>query len=129
MLSAQLILDLTGNKLEQLLYTALVVLAIDLVRQILAYFDVIVYRKIYLQMMVELRMAVIREALKLEVYEIDKSSAGLFISRLNMDVGEMGAVLGEYIYQILGIITRIGVMGAIFIMNKSYIPTQKLTLG
>ena len=35
MLSAQLILDLTGNKLEQLLYTALVVLAIDLVRQIL----------------------------------------------------------------------------------------------
>lgn len=76
MLSAQLILDLTGNKLEQLLYTALVVLAIDLVRQILAYFDVIVYRKIYLQMMVELRMAVIREALKLEVYEIDKSSAG-----------------------------------------------------
>ena len=118
MLSAQLILDLTGNKLEQLLYTALVVLAIDLVRQILAYFDVIVYRKIYLQMMVELRMAVIREALKLEVYEIDKSSAGLFISRLNMDVGEMGAVLGEYIYQILGIITRIGVMGAIFIMNK-----------
>lgn len=48
MLSAQLILDLTGNKLEQLLYTALVVLAIDLVRQILAYFDVIVYRKIYL---------------------------------------------------------------------------------
>ena len=46
MLSAQLILDLTGNKLEQLLYTALVVLAIDLVRQILAYFDVIVYRKI-----------------------------------------------------------------------------------
>ncbi len=118
MLSAQLILDLTGNKLEQLLYTALVVLAIDLVRQILAYFDVIVYRKIYLQMMVELRMAVIREALKLEVYEIDKSSASLFISRLNMDVGEMGAVLGEYIYQILGIITRIGVMGAIFIMNK-----------
>ena len=118
MLSAQLILDLTGNKLEQLLYTALVVLAIDLVRQILAYFDVIVYRKIYLQMMVELRMAVIREALKLEVYEIDKSSAGLFISRLNMDVGEMGAVLGEYIYQILGIITRIGVMGAIFVMNK-----------
>ena len=64
MLSAQLILDLTGNKLEQLLYTALVVLAIDLVRQILAYFDVIVYRKIYLQMMVELRMAVIREGVK-----------------------------------------------------------------
>ena len=118
MLSAQRILELTGNKLDQLLYTSLAVFGIGLVLNVLDFVDHILYWKIYRQIMTKLRTAIIREAIKLEVREVDKSSTGVFITRINVDTNDVSFVLGEIVYQVTAILTRVGVMGAIFIMNK-----------
>ena len=118
MLSAQRILELTGNKLDQLLYTSLAVFGIGLVLNVLDFVDHILYWKIYRQIMTKLRTAIIREAIKLEVREVDKSSTGVFITRINVDTNDVSFVLGEIVYQVTAILTRIGVMGAIFVMNK-----------
>lgn len=118
MLSAQRILELTGNKLDQLLYTSLAVFGIGLVLNVLDFIDHILYWKIYRQIMTKLRTAIIREAIKLEVREVDKSSTGVFITRINVDTNDVSFVLGEIVYQVTAILTRVGVMGAIFIMNK-----------
>ena len=118
MLSAQRILELTGNKLDQLLYTSLAVFGIGLVLNVLDFVDHILYWKIYRQIMTKLRTAIIREAIKLEVREVDKSSTGVFITRINVDTNDVSFVLGEIVYQVTAILTRVGVMGAIFVMNK-----------
>jgi len=118
MLSAQRILELTGNKLDQLLYTSLAVFGIGLVLNVLDFVDHILYWKIYRQIMTKLRTAIIREAIKLEVREVDKSSTGVFITRINVDTNEVSFVLGEIISQVTTILTRVGVMGAVFVMNK-----------
>ena len=118
MLSAQRILELTGNKLDQLLYTSLAVFGIGLALNVLDFFDHILYWKIYRQIMTKLRTAIIREAIKLEVREVDKSSTGVFITRINVDTNEVSFVLGEIVYQVTAVLTRVGVMGAIFVMNK-----------
>ena len=118
MLSAQRILELTGNKLDQILYTSLAVFGIGLVLNVLDFVDHILYWKIYRQIMTKLRAAIIREAIKLEVREVDKSSTGVFITRINVDTNDVSFVLGEIVYQVTAVLTRVGVMGAIFVMNK-----------
>ena len=118
MLAAQRILDLTSNHLDQLLYTSLVVCGIGLFQNILHYIDRCVYLKLFIQIMTKLRMELTREALKLEVREIDKATTGLFITRINGDANDVSFVLGEGISQITAVLTRVGVMGAIFVMNK-----------
>ena len=109
MLSAQRILELTGNKLDQLLYTSLAVFGIGLVLNVLDFVDHILYWKIYRQIMTKLRTAIIREAIKLEVREVDKSSTGVFITRINVDTNDVSFVLGEIVYQVTAILTRVGV--------------------
>ena len=118
MLAAQRILDLTSNHLDQLLYTSLVVCGIGLFQNILNYIDNYVYLKLFIQIMTKLRMELTREALKLEVREIDKATTGLFIIRINDDANDVSYVLGEGISEITAVLTRVGVMGAIFVMNK-----------
>ena len=118
MLAAQRILDLTSNHLDQLLYTSLVVCGVGLFHNILSYIDQYVYVKLFIQIMTKLRMELTREALKLEVREIDKATTGLLIIRINNDANDVSYVLGEGISQITAVLTRVGVMGAIFVMNK-----------
>ena len=118
MLTAQRIIDLTGNKLDQLLYTSLAIFGIGIASRVLEFIDHVLYCKIYNRIMTKLRMAIVREALKLEVREIDKSSTGLFITRINVDADNVSFVMGEAISQLTAVLTRIGVMGAIFVMNK-----------
>ncbi len=118
MLAAQRILDLTSNHLDQLLYTSLVVCGVGLFQNILNYIDQYVYVKLFIQIMTKLRMELTREALKLEVREIDKATTGLFITRINGDANDVSYVLGEGISEITAVLTRVGVMGAIFVVNK-----------
>ncbi len=59
-----------------------------------------------------------RETLKLEIKEIDKATSGLFIDRLNKDTGDISAMFMEYTYWISNVISNIGVLFAIFILNE-----------
>ena len=54
----------------------------------------------------------------MEVEEIDKNSSGLFIERLNKDTQDIAGLFMEYAYWVSYIISNVGVLITIFILNK-----------
>lgn len=85
---------------------------------IIYYFKGFLYQKIYQKTLVNLQVAVARETLKLEIREIDKVSSGVFIDRLNKDTQDISAMFMEYTYWTSYVISNIGVLVAILILNK-----------
>ena len=53
-----------------------------------------------------------------EVKEIDKAGSGLFIDRLNKDTQDISAMCMEYTYWTSYVISNIGVLVTILILNK-----------
>lgn len=118
LISAKIILNITDGVMNQLILSALTVLIIELILYVLYYFKAFFYQKIYQKTLINLQVAVARETLKLEVKEIDKSSSGIFIDRLNKDTQDISSMFMEYAYYASYVISNIGVLVAIFILNK-----------
>ena len=118
LISAKIILNITDGLINQLILSALAVLIIELVLYTMFFFKGKFYQKVYQKTLVNLQIDVARETLKLEVEEIDKSSSGLFIDRLNKDTSEISGMFMEYTYWISKVLSNIGVLVAIFILNK-----------
>ena len=118
LISAKIILNITDGLINQLILSALAVLIIELVLYTMYFFKGRFYQKVYQKTLVNLQVDVARETLKLEVEEIDKSSSGLFIDRLNKDTSDISGMFMEYTYWISKVLSNIGVLVAIFILNK-----------
>lgn len=58
------------------------------------------------------------EMLKLETEEIDHHSSGTFVDRLTKDTSDIANIFTQLNYSITDILSNIGVMAAIFIINK-----------
>lgn len=116
--SATIILNLTDGLMPQLVISALAVLIIELISYTMYYFKAFLYQKIYQKTLINLQMAVARETLKLEIKEIDKASSGLFIDRLNRDTGDISGMFMEYTYWTSYVITNVGVLFAICVLNN-----------
>lgn len=118
LIEAKVVLNLTSGLIEQLILSAIAVFLLGIILYLLYYFKGFFFRKIYRKTSNELQIAVARETLKLEVCEIDKASSGLFIDRLNRDTQEISSIFMEYTYWISSIISNLGVLVAIFMLNK-----------
>lgn len=118
LISAKIILNITDGIMEQLILSALTVCGIEFILWIAFYFKGFLYQKVYQKTLINLQIAVARETLKLEIKEIDKATSGLFIDRLNKDTGDISAMFMEYTYWISNVISNIGVLFAVFILNK-----------
>ena len=118
LISAKIILNITDGLINQLILSALAVLIIELVLYTMYFFKGKFYQKVYQKTLVNLQVDVARETLKLEVEEIDKSSSGLFIDRLNKDTSEISGMFMEYTYWISKVLSNIGVLVSILILNK-----------
>ena len=118
LVSAKIILNITDGLINQLILSALAVMIIELILYTMFFFKGKFYQRVYQKTLVNLQIEVARETLKLEVEEIDKSSSGLFIDRLNKDTSEISGMFMEYTYWISKVLSNIGVLVAIFILNK-----------
>ena len=118
LVSAKIILNITDKVMDQLILTALVVFCLQFVSSFMTFFKSFFYRKIYIKTLVDLQMNLASETLKLEIEEIDKKSSGLFIDRLNKDTNDIAGMFMEYSYWTSYIITNIGVLVAILILNR-----------
>ena len=118
LISAKIILNITDGMMKQLIFSALAVLIIELVLYVIFYFKGSLYQKIYQKTLVNLQVAVARETLKLEIKEIDKESSGMFIDRLNKDTQDISGMFMEYTYWLSYVISNVGVLVAVFILNK-----------
>lgn len=118
LISAKIILNITDGVMTQLILSALTVLIIEIVLYSMYYFKGYLYQKIYQKTLINLQIAVARETLKLEIKEIDKASSGVFIDRLNKDTQDISGMFMEYTYWTSYVISNIGVLVAVFILNK-----------
>lgn len=117
-MSAQIILNITSGFMEQLIYFALAVFAMEMMCNAIYYFKTFFYRKIHSRTVNQLQISVASELLKLEIEEIDKASSGLFIDRLNKDTTEISSIFMEYTYWTSYVISNVGVLFAIFFLNR-----------
>lgn len=118
LISAKIILNITDGIMMQLILSALTVFAIEFILYIVFYFKGFLYEKVYQRTLINLQTAVARETLNLEIKEIDKASSGLFIDRLNKDTQDISGMFMEYTYWTSYVISNIGVLVAIFILNR-----------
>ena len=118
LLSAKVILNITNGVINQLIFSALSVFFVELILYVMFYFKGFFYQKIYQKTLTSIQKAIAREILNLEIEEIDKNSSGLFIDRLNKDTQDISGLFMEYTYWISYIITNVGVLITVFILNK-----------
>ena len=118
LLSAKIILNITNGVVNQLIISSIAVLFIELLLYLMIYFKGFFYQKIYQKTLIGIQKDITREILNLEIEEIDKNSSGLFIDRLNKDTTDIAGLFMEYASWISYIITNVGVLVTIFILNK-----------
>lgn len=118
LLAAKVILNITNGVINQLVLSAIVVFCIELILYVMFYFKGFFYQKIYQKTLISIQKSLAKEILNLEVGEIDKNSSGLFIDRLNKDTQDIAGLFMEYTYWISYIITNVGVLVTVFILNK-----------
>lgn len=116
--SARVILNITDGLFEQLILTGALVLLLNTSVEGFALFKSIFYRKIYNITIEAIKMDLTKSILSLEIEEMDKSSSGVFIDRINKDTEEISGVFMEFAYWISYVISNMGVLVTIFIINK-----------
>ena len=118
LVGAKVILNITSGVINQLIFSAFLVLVMELVMYILYIFKGYLYQKIYQNTLIGLQTAVAKETLKLEVKEIDKETSGLFINRLNNDTQDISSMFMKYTYWTSYVVSNVGVLVAVYILNK-----------
>ena len=116
--SAKQILYINASTFDKLILITLSILIFELSVNILRYFhrktDQLFYRKTLVNIQIELA----KETLKLETEEIDNNTSGLFINRLSQDTSRLADIFERLIDVIIEILTNIGILFAIFLINK-----------
>lgn len=118
MLSAQVILNITNNQIEQLILITLALLGVSIVMSVCGYFEDLFYRRVSRGMLVGMQVDVARETMKIETSELNQKSSGVFIDRLNNDTRDVAHTIVEYAYAISRLLANVGVLFAIFVLNK-----------
>ena len=117
-LSAQIIVNLTSNKLQQVLYISLVILGIELTRNLFNYMARLCAQRIYREGFKQVQIHLGEEILRIENKCLDANSSGVFIQRLLNDTSRIADVFNVLFINLTSIITDIGIFGAVFIISK-----------
>lgn len=116
--SAQVILNITSELFYQLIMTGALVFLLNVLIQFIMFFKTVFYKRIFNKTIEAIKMDLTKSILNLEVKEMDNSSSGLFINRLNKDTEDISGVFMEFAYWISYVISNVGVLVTIFIINK-----------
>ena len=117
-LSANIIVNLTNNKLYQVLNISVVILLIELSRNIFNYIGRMSAQRIHREGFKRIQIHLGQEILKIENKCLDASSSGVFIQRLTADTTRIADVFTVLFIHLTNIISDIGIFGAVFIINK-----------
>ena len=116
--SAKMLLSITDGLFGILLGISLLVMILEICRHLFHYLYNIIFGKYLLNITLSLQTEIAKETLKLEVSELDKKSSGVFIDRLNVDTRDIANIFTRLGDAIIDVVTNVGVLVAIFIVNK-----------
>ena len=117
-LSAKIIIELTSNNYIRLISIAVIILLIEIISEFIGYTSRRCSITVYRNTLSKLEADLGRNILKLENECLDKNGSGLFIQRLTNDTSRMADVFNALLDMVTTIIQYIGVLVAIFIVNK-----------
>lgn len=116
--TAKQLLKLTDGLLGELVLVSFAVFAIEIFRN-LGHFFARKYSQIFArEILKHIQIDIASEVLKIETADLDKKSSGVFIDRLVKDTGRIADIFLELNMSITDLITNIGILFAIFVINK-----------
>lgn len=118
LVSAKLIIKLTDNDMWGLLFTALIVFAVELSHNTIYYFLNGCYQKIYKNLFKGLQSELSEEILKIENECLDRNSSGVFIQRITSDTNNLASSFKDFLSILGQLLSDIGIYITIFILNK-----------
>lgn len=118
LLSAKIIIELTTNNYTRILLIAIVLFIIDCLHNMTMYLGRILGSKIYRETMTYMACDLGKSTLKIETKCLDEHTSGLFIQRLTGDTSKLSTIFGNIIAQTSNILKYVGILGALFIVNK-----------
>lgn len=118
LISAKIVLYLTDGLFAELLLTSVIIFGINIISSIIDYFIGYANDRINNSSTNRLQIDFAKEFLKLQIAEIDKSSTGKFSEMINSDVSTMNYIFFSFSYQVTNILSKIGTVVTIFILNK-----------
>ena len=116
-LSAQLIVNLTSNKLAQLLSIAIIIFLVEIFRNIIRCINDYLLNIIYRETFNNIQVSLGREMLRLKNKTLDSNSSGFFIQRLMGDTRNLSNIFNVINVNLADIICNIGVLVAVLIIN------------
>ncbi len=117
-LSAKIIINLTTNNYQQLLYIAFILFIVRLINDLFDYFIKVTNIKIYRNVLSNLEIDLGKNVLKLENKCLDDNGSGVFIQRITNDTANLAEIFNSLLEQLSGILEYTGILIAIFIVNK-----------
>jgi len=118
LLSAKLLLNLTDGLLENLFRVAVYVFIVEIMRNVFDFSYRIVFNQYLMRTVSALQYSIAKETLKLETFELDKKSSGVFVDRLNNDSREIINIFTLFAEVLIDAFTNVGVLFAVFFVNK-----------
>ncbi len=118
LISAQQLLRLTNNLLEELISLSVLVLIIELTRNICHYFSRMFSQRFAREVLKRIQIDMTKEILRMETKDLDKKSSGIFIDRLVKDSTRISDIFLDLNMSITDVITNIGILLAIYVINK-----------
>lgn len=117
-LAAQQILKLSNNLLGELFYVSLIILGTEILRNAFSFVSMKTAQIFFRETLLFLQSDMAKMMLKFETNVIDKNASGIFIDRITKDTGDIADIFNNINYSLTDTITNIGVLIAIFVINK-----------
>ncbi len=118
-LSAKIIVSLTSNQFEQVLFIGLVILIVEILRNTAYYATSYFRHRIFRETFNEIEISLGTEILKIENSCLDENGSGLFIQRLTNDASKVADIFVVLNVYLTNIVTNIGIFLAVFIISKT----------
>lgn len=118
LISARVVINMQDELWMQLIVVAFCYASMKMLSSFVGYFSSKVSRVFYRETYLNLQVEVARSIIDLETSQIDKNSSGVFIDRLSQDTSNIAEVFRTIFKRINVIITNVGILFAVFAINK-----------
>lgn len=118
LISARIIVLLTENNYLRIIYMAIVILVINSSHSLAEYFTHRIKLKLFRDILNELVIDLSSNILRIENQCLDSHGSGVFIQRLTGDAERLSEVIDTTILKISNILRYLGIIIAIFVVNK-----------
>ena len=116
--SSQIILRITDGAIEQVIYTALAMLAVNLLDSAVTLVHIHLFHSLQYGALYGPQQALVRETLRMQVSEIDKNSTGKIIERLANDADKVSSTFSDYAYWLTYLISNVGILITVLILSR-----------